>query len=122
MLLGRTVHILFSGSQLHKAAALATGAFAQEVALSADIQTAAILRIFGAFFLGHDGYQLGNILVYPVSVDIGEKAFFTEWSAHFTVTLTTEQGGNSAVRTPFSSFTLCSAMVSLSGASKSLQV
>lgn len=100
------MHILFGGSQFHKTAALAAGTFAQKVTFSADIQTAVILLISGTFFSGHGGYHLGYFFVYSIPVYLGKKASFTERSAHFTVTLTTEQGGISMVRTHFSNFTL----------------
>ena len=115
------VHILFCGSQLNKAAAFSAGTLTERSAFSADIKPAAVLAFTASPFLRQCGYKLGDLPVYPVWVKLLEKAFFAEWTAHFSVTQTTEQGGSSAVTVPFSSFTAYSAGAMRSGTSKSLK-
>lgn len=53
MILVRTVHIGFGGSQLYKAAAFSAGAFSQLAAAFAYFQPAAIFFFIGALFFGY---------------------------------------------------------------------
>ncbi len=117
----RTMHILFSSSQLNKTAAFTTSSLSERIAPSAYIKPAAVLAFTAPLFLRQSGDHFGNFFVYPLGVKLLEKAFFAERSAHFSVTQTTEQGGSSAVTVPFSSFTAYSAGAMRSGTSKSLQ-
>ena len=117
----RTMHILFSSSQLNKTAAFPTSSLSERTAPPAYVKPAAVLAFTAPFFLRQSGDHLGNFFVYPLGVKLLEKAFFAEWSAHFSVTQTTEQGGSSALTAPFSSLTLYSVGATRSGASKSLK-
>lgn len=117
----RTMHILLSSSQLNKAAAFPTSSLSERTAPPTYIKPAAVLVFTAPLFLRQSGDHLGNFFVYPLGVKLLEKAFFAEWTAHFSVTQTTEQGGSSAFTAPFSSLTLYSVGATRSGTSKSLK-
>ena len=115
------MHILLCSPQLNKTAAFPTSSLSKRTASSAYVKPAAVLVFTAPLFLGQSSYHLGDLPVYPLGVKLLEKAFFAEWSAHFSVTQTTEQGGSSAFTAPFSSLTLYSVGATRSGASKSLK-